>query len=176
MGKRSCQFSLLKWERFPEHYHKLGGAACRSPSHLDKNNGRLGSSCPCRIQSPCQCLDWKSVSSHSITLGWWKVRCRINAALCSEKLETFRGDVNTQHGMQICLIVLNDHPKQKKNQLSEKVFVWTYLQKKACLESASGLAELHFHFNMRKCTSDKRGKDVRHSRDRGKRLVKLAPF
>lgn len=57
---------------------KLGRAACWSPSHSDENNSWLGSSHPCRVQSLCQCLDCKAVPSHTITLPWLKVVCRIN--------------------------------------------------------------------------------------------------
>ena len=37
------------------------------------------------------------------------------------------------------------------------------------LESASGLAVPHIHFDMRRSASERRGKDVRHSRDGGEK-------
>lgn len=79
IGNLSCQLKPPEMRmEIREHYHKLGcAAACRSPSHLDENNGRLGSSHPCREQSPGQCLDCKAVSPPIVSLWpWLKVVCR----------------------------------------------------------------------------------------------------
>lgn len=83
---------------------KLGGAACWSPSHSDKNNSWLGSSHPCRVQSLCQCLDCKAVPSHTITLPWLKVVCRINVShlFGEKKQEMFTGEINSENCLEIC--------------------------------------------------------------------------
>lgn len=61
----------------------------------------------------------KVVSCHSIT---WKVVCRIVAAIevCSGKEENVnRLSLHAQNCIQICQKVKNEHPKQKRTQLSE---------------------------------------------------------
>ena len=79
---------------------------------------------------------------------------------------------------EICQKCLNERREQRGKQLSglfnERKNSLCRVprrkkKKKAWLESASGLAELQIHFNMRKCESEKRGEDVRHSRDGGER-------
>lgn len=170
-GNFSCQFKLYEMGMHLGALSQIRKSSLQITKPFGQEQWSIRFIPPMQSTIPVP-VSWlqSSVSSHTTSpCHDWKCCAELMFLVCAQKQETFtRCSKKKKEFRSVRKSKWTAKTKKRGNQLSE-----LFNERKtlcAELESASGLAELQIHFNMRKCEREKRrGKDVRHSRDRGER-------